>query len=262
MPQAWLRKRIARALQSVDLRDVLHEALRQRWQLPALRAALDRLHHPPPDADAAALADRSDPAWQRLKFDELVAQQIALRLARAARQRRRAATLRADTLSQRLLAALPFELTAAQRRVWREIEADLARDHPMQRLVQGDVGSGKTVVAALAAARAIECGWQAALMAPTELLAEQHFGRIAQWLEPLGVDTVWLAGRLGAAAKRRAHEAIASGAAQLVIGTHALIQDAVSFGKLALAIVDEQHRFGVAQRLALRGDARCSHRTC
>ena len=253
VPQGWLRRRIARALRDVELRDLLPDPLRERYSLVALRPALERLHHPPPEADAAALADRTDPAWRRLKFDELVAQQIALRLARAARQRRRAPVLRPDGLTTRLLAALPFALTAAQCRVWGEIERDLAREHPMQRLVQGDVGSGKTVVAALAAARAIESGRQAALMAPTELLAEQHFGRIAQWLAPLRVETTWLAGRLGAAAKRKAQDEIARGAAQLVIGTHALIQEGVSFDRLGLAIVDEQHRFGVAQRLALRG---------
>jgi ATP-dependent DNA helicase RecG len=253
VPQGWLRRRIARALHDVELRDLLPVSLRERCNLEPLRPALERLHHPPPDADAAALADRTDPAWQRLKFDELVAQQIALRLARAARQKRRAPVLRPDGLSARLLAALPFTLTRAQRRVWNEIERDLAREHPMQRLVQGDVGSGKTVVAALAAARAIESGWQAALMAPTELLAEQHFGRIAQWLAPLDVRTTWLVGRLGVAAKRKAQDEISRGAAQLVIGTHALIQEAVSFDRLGLAIVDEQHRFGVAQRLALRG---------
>ena len=253
VPQAWLRRRIDRALNDVDLRDVLAEPLRERWPLLPLRSALERLHHPPPAADATQLADRSDPAWQRLKLDELIAQQIALRFARAARQRRRAPVLRADGLSRKLLATLPFKLTSAQQRVWLEIEADLAREHPMQRLVQGDVGSGKTVVAALAAARAIESGWQAALMAPTELLAEQHFGRIVQWLAPLGVRVTWLAGRLTAASKRKAQAAAAEGEAQLVIGTHALIQDAVSFDRLGLAIVDEQHRFGVAQRLALRG---------
>ena len=253
VPQAWLRRRIDRALKGVDLRDVLAEPLRERWPLLPLRSALERLHHPPPAADATQLADRSDPAWQRLKLDELIAQQIALRFARAARQRRRAPVLRADGLSRKLLATLPFKLTSAQQRVWLEIEADLAREHPMQRLVQGDVGSGKTVVAGLAAARAIESGWQAALMAPTELLAEQHFGRIVQWLAPLGVRVTWLAGRLTAASKRKAQAAAAEGEAQLVIGTHALIQDAVSFDRLGLAIVDEQHRFGVAQRLALRG---------
>ncbi|MGB2817666.1 MAG: ATP-dependent DNA helicase RecG, partial [Burkholderiaceae bacterium] len=159
-------------------------------------------------------------------------------------------------LTARLRAGLPFRLTAAQDRVWAEVEVDLAGTRPMHRLVQGDVGSGKTVVAALAAARAIECGFQVALMAPTEILAEQHFRKIAQWLAPLDVNVAWLVGRLGAAAKRTAQQAVASGEAQLVVGTHALIQDAVVFHRLGLAIVDEQHRFGVAQRLALRGEGR------
>ena len=252
VPQAWLRRRIAQALRAVELRDLLPAQVLERHRLLSLQPALDRLHHPPRDADALALTDRTDPAWRRLKFDELLAQQIALRIARAARAGRRAPMLRSDGLTARLLASLPFALTAAQRRVWHEIEVDLARESPMQRLVQGDVGSGKTVVAALAAARAIESGWQAALMAPTELLAEQHFGRIALWLGPLGIETAWLAGRQGVAARRRAQQAIAGGGARLVIGTHALIQESVSFERLGLAIVDEQHRFGVAQRLALR----------
>ena len=159
-------------------------------------------------------------------------------------------------LTTKLRNALPFRLTAAQDRVWIEVERDLAGARPMHRLVQGDVGSGKTVIAALAAARAIECGFQVALMAPTEILAEQHFRKIAQWLAPLDVDVAWLVGRLTAAAKRGAQQAVASGAAQLVVGTHALIQEAVEFHRLGLAIVDEQHRFGVAQRLALRGEGR------
>ena len=254
VPQHWLRRRIAQALQSVELSDVIAPTLIEH-HLMSLAPAVGRLHRPPPDADAQALIERTDPAWQRLKFDELLAQQISLRLARAERAGRRAPMLRADGLSARLLASLPFTLTQAQQRVWREIEADLAREQPMQRLVQGDVGSGKTVVAALAAARAIESGRQAALMAPTELLAEQHFGRIAQWLGPLGIETAWLAGRLGAAARRRAQKSVASGVSSLVIGTHALIQESVSFDRLGVAIVDEQHRFGVAQRLALRGGA-------
>lgn len=259
VPQAWLRRRIAQALRAVELRDLLADATRGRLQIEPLRESLLLLHNPPTGTDAAQLAARNAPAWRRIRFDELLAQQIALRVARAARQQRNAPSLIAPaarssspSLTRALLDALPFTLTAAQQRVWREVEADLARGHPMQRLVQGDVGSGKTVIAALAAARAIECGRQAALMAPTELLAEQHFGRIAQWLAPLGVPTQWLVGRLSAAAKRRAQQQIADGAPQLVVGTHALIQDAVSFPRLGLAIVDEQHRFGVAQRLALR----------
>jgi ATP-dependent DNA helicase RecG len=257
VPQSWLRKRIDRALRDVDIVEVLPAQLLAQQGLAALQPSIERLHHPPPDADAHALAERTDPAWQRLKFDELLAQQIALRAAREAREQRRAHPLKGSgELTSRLRAALPFKLTAAQDRVWREVEADLAGTRPMHRLVQGDVGSGKTVIAALAAARAIECGFQVALMAPTEILAEQHFRKIAQWLAPLDVTVAWLVGRLTAAAKRAAHEAVADGSAQFVVGTHALIQEAVEFHRLGLAIVDEQHRFGVAQRLALRGEGR------
>jgi ATP-dependent DNA helicase RecG len=257
VPQAWLRTRIDRALRDVDIVEVLPADLLQTQALPALQPSIERLHHPPPEADARALAERTDPAWQRLKFDELLAQQIALRAAREAREQRLAHPLRAaGGLTLRLRQALPFRLTAAQERVWRQVEADLGGTRPMHRLIQGDVGSGKTVIAALAAARAIESGFQVALMAPTELLAEQHFRSIAQWLEPLDVRIAWLVGRLTAAAKRGARDAVASGESQLVVGTHALIQEAVAFGRLGLAIVDEQHRFGVEQRLALRGEGR------
>ena len=253
VPQSWLRKRIDRALRDVDLIDSLPPELLQELRLQPLRDAVLRLHRPPPDADSAALIERRDPAWQRVKFDELLAQQVALRQARAQRANRRAPALAAGgDLVERLFAALPFALTAAQQRVWSEVQADLARPVPMQRLLQGDVGSGKTVIAALAAARAIEAGHQVALMAPTEILAEQHFRRVAQWLEPLGVRIAWLAGKLRAADKRSARAQAESGDAQLVVGTHALIQDGVKFASAALAIIDEQHRFGVEQRLALR----------
>ncbi|HEU0204676.1 MAG TPA: ATP-dependent DNA helicase RecG, partial [Burkholderiaceae bacterium] len=252
--QNWLRQRIERALREVKLDDVLPASQRERLQLPPLADALRGLHQPPAGAD---VAQPLAPWRQRLVFDELLAQQLSLRMARAARNRQRAPALRAsrEGLSARLLQSLPFRLTAAQQRVWREIEHDLAQAVPMNRLVQGDVGSGKTVVAALAAARAIEAGTQAALMAPTELLAEQHFGRIVQWLAPLGVEIAWLAGKLKAAEKRAAQTAVSEGRVQLVVGTHALIQEAVAFQRLGLAIVDEQHRFGVAQRLALRAAA-------
>src|SRR6185295_18576123 len=184
---------------------------------------------------------------------ELLAQQLTLRELRARRSSRRAPPLQpAGDVQARLLGALPFKLTQAQKRVWSEIERDLASGAPMHRLVQGDVGSGKTVVAALAAARTIDAGFQAALMAPTEILAEQHFGRIEQWLAPLGVHVVWLTGKLKASEKKAAHAAIRDGVAQLVVGTHALVQETVKFARLGLAIVDEQHWFGVAQRLALR----------
>jgi ATP-dependent DNA helicase RecG len=257
VPQAWLRKRIERALRDVDVArgDTLPAPLRAQWKLGDLAASLRALHLPAPDADRAALSERRDPHWTRIKFDELLAQQISLRTAReqrAAQAAPRLVAVTGATLCERLQAALPFALTGAQQRVWREIEADVARGQPMHRLVQGDVGSGKTVVAALAAARAIDAGWQAALMAPTEILAEQHFRRIEQWLAPLGVRVAWLAGKLKAADKRAAQAEVADGSAQLVVGTHALIQEAVQFARLGLAIVDEQHRFGVAQRLRLR----------
>ncbi len=260
--QAWLRARIERALRDVEITETVPAELLAGIGLPPLREAIAQLHRPPQGADAAALAQHHGPLWERIRFDELLAQQISLRTARARRAERFAPALAADgDLVARLHAALPFELTAAQQRVWREIEADLARAVPMQRLIQGDVGSGKTVVAALAAAQAIAAGFQAALMAPTEILAEQHFGRIAQWLSPLGVRVAWLAGKQKAAEKRAAQQAAADGSAQLVVGTHALIQDAVEFANLGLAIVDEQHRFGVAQRLRLRSRAGAAEQT-
>ncbi len=260
--QAWLRTRIARALRDVEIAETVPAELLAGIGLPPLTEAIPGLHQPPHGVDAQALAQQQGPWWERIRFDELLAQQISLRTARARRAERSAPPLAAGgALVARLLAALPFRLTGAQQRVWREIEADLARGVPMQRLIQGDVGSGKTVVAALAAAQAIDAGCQAALMAPTEILAEQHFGRIAQWLVPLGVPVAWLAGKLKASEKRAAQQAAASGEARLVIGTHALIQEAVEFVNLGLAIVDEQHRFGVAQRLHLRSRAGETDRT-
>lgn len=252
--QRWLRKRIDRALLDLDLTDLVPEAVRTKFGLPGLREALSYIHTPPSGADVIGLQERSAPAWRRLIFDELLAQQITLRESRAVAFQRTAPPLSGDDaeLVGCFLAQLPFNLTNAQRRVTDEILADLAANRPMHRLVQGDVGSGKTVVAALAALRAVASGHQASLMAPTEILAEQHFRKIAAWLEPLGIRTAWLTGRLKTAEKNAALEAVASGEARIVIGTHALIQEGVKFANLGLAIVDEQHRFGVAQRLALR----------
>jgi ATP-dependent DNA helicase RecG len=200
------------------------------------------------------------PYWQRIAFDELLAQQLSLRQAYAARRARGAPVLAGDgTLTQRLLAQLPFKLTAAQQRVWREIEHDLAQPHPMQRLLQGDVGSGKTVVAALAMLRAVEAGHQAALMAPTEILAEQHWRKLAAWLGPLGIEVAWLSGSQKKKDKLAAIEKVGAGETALVVGTHALIEENVEFKRLGLAIVDEQHRFGVRQRLALKQKGAQSH---
>jgi ATP-dependent DNA helicase RecG len=263
LPQAWIRRRIDRLLESTVISDTLPQALLNEQGLPDLVSVLRFVHHPPLRADVQALTERRHPIWERLKFDELLAQQLALRMARLKRQRRPAPAVHADPehrgLPGKLLKSLPFQLTAAQRRVWSEIERDLVRQVPMNRLIQGDVGSGKTVIAALAAARAIELGWQAALMAPTELLAEQHFRRIDEWLAPLGIEAVWLTGRLRAAQRRSALQAVQQGQASLAIGTHALVQAEVRFKNLGLAIVDEQHRFGVAQRLALRDPSFAPH---
>jgi ATP-dependent DNA helicase RecG len=253
LPQAYLRKAIAAALQRAPLQEVLPADMVPAG-LPTLRDALQRVHHPPADATLAALLDHSDTAWQRLKFEELLAQQLSQHEARLERASLRAPPLLEvrDRLHDQLLAALPFQLTRAQRRVGREIAGDLAQARPMHRLLQGDVGSGKTVVAALAATIAIDNGWQCALMAPTEILAEQHFRKLVQWLAPLNVDVAWLTGSRKGRIRDEMLARAASGNAALVVGTHAVIQDDVHFAKLGLAIVDEQHRFGVAQRLELR----------
>jgi ATP-dependent DNA helicase RecG len=254
LPQAYLRKAIVSALARAPLQEMLPAALLPAG-LPSLSEALQFLHHPPPTASLATLTDHSHPAWQRLKFEELLAQQLSQAQAKRERLHLRAPPLRgrADAgLQQQLLAALPFRLTAAQQRVSAEIAGDLAREQPMHRLLQGDVGSGKTVVAAWAAALAIDSGWQCALMAPTEILAEQHFRKLVHWLEPLGVGVAWLTGSRKGKARAQMVARVASGEAALVVGTHAVIQDDVSFARLGLAIIDEQHRFGVQQRLALR----------
>ena len=229
--------------------------------LPSLEAALRYVHRPPPDADIESLNEGRHPAQRRLAFEELLAHQISLRLLRQAADRDDAWPLpRRTDLVDRCLAQLPFELTGAQRRVWHEVAADLERLHPMMRLVQGDVGSGKTVVAALAALRAVEHGAQAAVMAPTELLAEQHARNFLGWLEPLGVRVGLLTGRLTGRARAALTQALASGGVQVAVGTHALFQEGVDFDRLALVIVDEQHRFGVHQRMRLREKGRTDGR--
>jgi ATP-dependent DNA helicase RecG len=253
LSQTILRKAINDALFQLDWHDTLPESLRTSLGLMPFEQAVRLLHNPPADVDERALEERTHPAWIRMKFDELLAQQLSLKRAQLARRKKGAPPLTvAGDLSDRLRRALPFQLTPAQQRVLDEIRADLRQPYPMQRLLQGDVGSGKTVVAALAAAQAIDSGYQAVLMAPTEILAEQHFHKIAAWLEPLGVPVAWLTGSLKKKEKTEALADIASGHARLVIGTHALIQEGVEFEQLGLVVVDEQHRFGVGQRLALR----------
>ena len=265
LPQAYLRRAVQGGLSRAELMDTIPAenlreiGLQRTW---SMREALSFLHNPAPDVSLAALEDHSHPAWQRLKAEELLAQQLS-----QLRSKRERALLRAPALMpvvpksqassqlplhEQLLAALPFALTAAQRRVSEQIAQDLRKPIPMHRLLQGDVGSGKTVVAALAAAICIDSGWQCALMAPTEILAQQHFSKLLSWLEPLGIKTAWLTGSQKTKERREMLALIASGEAGLVIGTHAIIQEKVVFKNLALAIIDEQHRFGVAQRLALR----------
>ena len=250
--QVVLRKYIAAALAGADLGELLDEAWCHERGFPPFDAAVRLLHAPPPGVPESDLQSRDHPAWRRIKFDELLAQQLSLRRAYLSRRRRGAPRLAPPgALSRRLRESLPFALTGAQRRVVAEIAGDLAQPYPMQRLLQGDVGSGKTIVAALAACQAIEAGYQAAFMAPTEILAEQHYLKLRAWLEPLGVEVAWLAGSQKKAAKLAAQRQVAN-TAQLVVGTHALIQERVDFARLGLVIVDEQHRFGVAQRLELR----------
>jgi len=253
LAQGVLRKLVLESLAGAALDETLPAELRERYGLAGFAESIGLLHRPPPGADVGALSDRTHPAWRRMKFDELLAQQLSMRLAYRARRTRRAPPLRTDgPLLRRFSASLPFRLTRAQARASSEVLRDLAAPHPMQRLLQGDVGSGKTIVAALACLAAADSAWQAAVMVPTEILAEQHWHKFREWLAPLRVPIVWLHGALARAERRAALGAIASGAASIAIGTHALFQKGVAFKRLALAIVDEQHRFGVQQRLALR----------
>jgi ATP-dependent DNA helicase RecG len=258
--QATLRRLIGKALARVDFTDTLPAELLQRLNLPDFGAAIRFLHTPPPDMAQAVLEARDYPAWRRVQFDELLAQQLSLRRAYLARRARGAPRLAPTAkLTAALLKLLPFRLTAAQSRAWGEIAADLGEPHPMQRLLQGDVGSGKTVVAALAMLHAVEAGHQAALMAPTEILAEQHYRKLAAWLQPLGIEVAWLTGSLKKREKDAVIAKVGAGDTAIAIGTHALIEDKVEFARLGLAIVDEQHRFGVRQRLALKEKGLFAH---
>jgi ATP-dependent DNA helicase RecG len=266
--QTVIRKAVLQALRDATLKQSLGEFLpiklmkeilpNNDW--PPLHDAITFLHQPPADANTQSLLERTHPAWRRVQFEELLAQQISLKRAHAIRRERRAPRFESGqkisktngSIEEGLFKVLPFELTGAQARVWLEIGQDLSNSFPMNRLLQGDVGSGKTVIAALAAARAMDNGYQAAIMAPTEILAEQHYLKMKEWFAPIGVKIAWLSGSLKAKEKRLAQEMIESGDAQLIIGTHALIQDKVSFAKLGLAVIDEQHRFGVRQRLEIQ----------
>ncbi|SOD41047.1 ATP-dependent DNA helicase RecG [Nitrosovibrio sp. Nv4] len=239
------------------LSETLPDAVLSRNRLRSFRDSIIFLHQPPPDASSALLQERTHPAWRRIKFDELLAQQLSMRLHYRQRRSGSAPALPAkNRLTKALLESLPFELTSEQKKAFSEISHDLAAAHPMQRLLQGDVGSGKTVVAALAVLQAIENNCQAALMAPTEILAEQHYQKLSTWLgpllAPLGVTIGWLSGNQKKKQRKTMLANIAQGSAMFAIGTHALFQEHVEFNRLGLVIIDEQHRFGVQQRLALR----------
>ena len=258
--QGTLRRLIEKALARIDLTDTLPPEMLRRLDLPGIAESIRFLHHPPPEMAQGVLESRNLPAWRRVQFDELLAQQLSLRRAYLARRARGAPLLRPTAkLTDALLRSLSFRLTGAQQRAWREIATDLAQPHPMQRLLQGDVGSGKTVVAALAMLHAVEAGHQSALMAPTEILAEQHYRKLAAWLEPLGIEVAWLTGSLKKKDKDAAIARVGAGETPIAIGTHALIEDKVEFARLGLAIVDEQHRFGVRQRLALKDKGAFAH---
>lgn len=252
LTQAKLREYVRQALEqhSENLPELLPEKFTNGY---ALKEALEYIHEPPIDANMQQLMQGSHPAQQRLIFEELVAHQISLLTRRAYIREIEAPAFEPSTiLAKKLLANLPFNMTGAQRRVSKEIMIDLKQHQPMLRLVQGDVGAGKTLVAAVAACHALEAGWQVALMAPTEILAEQHYLNFKRWFEPLGIQVAWLSGKQKGKARTQAEAIIRGGLAQLVVGTHALFQENVEFARLGLVIIDEQHRFGVDQRLALR----------
>ncbi len=252
LTQAKLREYVRQALEqhSENLPELLPEKFTNGY---ALKEALEYIHEPPIDANMQQLMQGSHPAQQRLIFEELVAHQISLLTRRAYIREIEAPAFEPSTiLAKKLLANLPFNMTGAQRRVSKEIMIDLKQHQPMLRLVQGDVGAGKTLVAAVAACHALEAGWQVALMAPTEILAEQHYLNFKRWFEPLGIQVAWLSGKQKGKARTQAEAIIRGGLAQLVVGTHALFQENVGFARLGLVIIDEQHRFGVDQRLALR----------
>lgn len=253
LTQPHLRKAISIALTQDDLDETLPVSVYQNMHLPSFADSVRALHNPPPDADLQALENKNSSHWQRLAFDELLAQQLSMRKHYARRRSVSAPQFnRSKLLVSALLKSLPFALTQAQQKVALEIERDLTQPHPMQRLLQGDVGSGKTIVACMAALQSIENNWQVALMAPTEILAEQHYRKMLTWLTPLNIQITWLTGSQSKKDRQAALAAIADGTAQFVVGTHALFQEAVKFKNLGLAIIDEQHRFGVHQRLALR----------
>ena len=250
LPQALLREHVLRAVDDSPLDESLPAALLARYGLPDFAQSVRLLHRPPPGSDLRALAERTHPAWRRMKFDELLAQQLSMKFAYLRRHSMPAPKLPGHgPLVRKFMHGLPFELTRAQARVVNEVLRDMREAHPMQRLLQGDVGSGKTIVAGIACLAAVDAGWRAAVMAPTEILSEQHYRKLVSWFAPLGVTIGWLHGGVPKRGRRAELEC------QIVVGTHALIQGGVVLDRLGLAVVDEQHRFGVKQRLDLRRKA-------
>jgi ATP-dependent DNA helicase RecG len=254
--QGRLRNLTDQALRAMDEDppvELLPESITRKLGMPSLAEAIRYLHRPPADADIEQIQAGKHPCQQRLAFEELLAHYLSLRSLRALAETDDAIELvEGNEQVSGFIADLPYTLTGAQQRVVDEILGDLSQPHPMMRLIQGDVGSGKTVVAAIACLKAISCGVQAAIMAPTEILAEQHWRNFSDWFRPLGIEPAWLSGSQKVAARREALESIADGRAHLVVGTHALFQEGVEFDRLALVVIDEQHRFGVHQRMALR----------
>lgn len=242
-----------RQMQDAPPSELLPKDVTTKLGMPSLAEAIRYLHRPPPDADVQQISGGKHPCQQRLAFEELLAHYLSLRSLRAlAKTENAPALLGGSSMVSDFINDLPFDLTGAQQRVIDEILSDLSEPHPMMRLIQGDVGSGKTVVAAIACLKAIACGVQAAIMAPTEILAEQHWRNFSDWFRSLDIEPAWLSGSQRAAARRESLLAIADGRGQLVVGTHALFQEGVDFKQLALVVIDEQHRFGVHQRMALR----------
>jgi len=253
LTQPNIRKAIQIALKQDVMQEILPAGVYKQLNLPSFKASIYVLHSPAPDASLSALENRTTPEWRRLAFDELLAQQLSMRRHYIKRRSLDAPSISSSKiLVPKMQQHLSFSLTKSQQKVVAEIAHDLTQPHPMHRLLQGDVGSGKTIVACMAALQAIEHGWQVALMAPTEILAEQHFKKFEMWFAPLNLQIAWLTGSQSKKERELALANIYSGQAQLTVGTHALFQDAVNFHQLGLAIIDEQHRFGVQQRLALR----------
>lgn len=258
--QRTLNKYIQAALKELSLDDYIPATLLDRLKCAPFAESVRLLHNPPPTFEEQAFVDRTHPAWQRVKFDELLAQQLSMRVHYKKRFNYRSPSLsNLEKYKDLLFQRLPFQLTQAQNTTLQEISADLVKMHPMHRLLQGDVGSGKTIVAVLAALQAIENGYQVAFMSPTEILSEQHYLKLSEWLTPLGIKIAWLTGGLKKKEKQAVISGIADGSIQLAIGTHALFQEQVIFYKLALVVVDEQHKFGVQQRLALWGKGITPH---